>query len=410
MAVPKKADDEVRVAFVKKHFSMYYEKEGVQNVEKLENREFGVITERSGMWRHLGFKSQEELNQFMKKQVPLHAYRSSAYYQNPGARTMDEKDWLGADLIFDLDADHIKGGEKLKLEESLALVKKEFVKLVDSYLLGDFGFAEADVQIVFSGGRGYHAHVMDSRVRRLDSHQRREVVDYITGTGLDIDFVFPKNVYNIKRYKEHSSPEYQRRFRSIETGGWPKKIYDEIPLILREYEQLEKKCVIKEFMKLPEVGEVKANGLYADLFEGQTGKRGMDRMLNENNVDIFSSDNNLKAFMILVIERIKGKLEGETDEPVTSDVKRLIRLPGSLHGKTSLIARRLTRSELDTFDPLRDGFWQGLGDSPIKVMGIDDFGIRLKGNEFKVKKGKETEMPEFAALFFACHKKVGLGF
>ncbi|MCA1813180.1 MAG: hypothetical protein LC624_04420 [Halobacteriales archaeon] len=31
-----------------------------------------------------------------------------------------------------------------------------------------------------------------------------------------------------------------------------------------------------------------------------------------------------------------ASMTGETDEPVTSDVKRLIRLPGSVHGKTGL--------------------------------------------------------------------------
>jgi DNA primase small subunit len=404
MAKPKVAEDEVRTAFVRKHFSRYYEKEGVQNVEKLENREFGVITERSGMWRHLGFKSQADLKDFMKKQVPLHAYRSSAYYQNPGARTMDEKDWLGADLIFDLDADHIKGGEKLKLEESLALVKKEFIKLVDSYLLGDFGFAESDVQIVFSGGRGYHAHVMDPRMRRLDSHQRREIVDYITATGLEKNWLIQSEPFKASSFQGRvRKVDYIHRFPEPEKGGWRGKVGKNVYLLFDEFENTDKEEVVRRLSSHKGIGEKIAEEMWEDLFTGKEGELGIDKL--RRNRTGFRKEIYLTKFLDFVINESKVDIGGETDEPVTSDVKRLIRLPGSLHGKTSLIARRLTRSELDAFDPLRDGFWQGFGDSPVKVLGIDDFGIRLKGNDFKVKKGQETEMPEFAALFFACHKK-----
>src|SRR3989475_13236274 len=44
----------------------------------------------------------------------------------------------------------------------------------------------------------------------------------------------------------------------------------------------------------------------------------------------------------------------ETDEPVTSDIKRLIRLPHSLHCKTGLAVVPMTRAALDGFLPLRD--------------------------------------------------------
>ena len=36
----------------------------------------------------------------------------------------EEKEWLGAELIFDLDADHIEGADKMTYMEILAEVKK----------------------------------------------------------------------------------------------------------------------------------------------------------------------------------------------------------------------------------------------------------------------------------------------
>jgi DNA primase small subunit len=59
------------------------------------------------MVRHRGFKNAEDLNSFIRVTVPLHAYYSSAYYERP-EEEMDKKGWLGADLTFDIDADHIK--------------------------------------------------------------------------------------------------------------------------------------------------------------------------------------------------------------------------------------------------------------------------------------------------------------
>ena len=59
--------------------------------------------------------------------VPSHIYYSSAYYQTPGAPTMDTKKSTGADLIFDLDADHLVRGPYPVM---LSRVREETVKLL----------------------------------------------------------------------------------------------------------------------------------------------------------------------------------------------------------------------------------------------------------------------------------------
>ena len=41
--------------------------------------------------------------------------------------------------------------------------------------------------MAFSGGRGYHIHIFDPKVLTLESPERREIVDYITGLGIDFD-------------------------------------------------------------------------------------------------------------------------------------------------------------------------------------------------------------------------------
>src|SRR2546428_1360589 len=92
---------------------------------------------------------------------------------------MEEKGWLGADLVFDLDADHILRVKGMAYEVMLEEVKSEVAKIVDQYLLADFGFDDDAILITFSGGRGYHIHVRDPRAWELHSHERPEIADYI---------------------------------------------------------------------------------------------------------------------------------------------------------------------------------------------------------------------------------------
>ena len=80
----------------------------------LEQREWGFVLFNPGgaemrMRRHVGFSGKEELDQYIRNLVPQHTYYSTAYYEKPDAGTMAEKGWCGADLIFDLDADHSCG-------------------------------------------------------------------------------------------------------------------------------------------------------------------------------------------------------------------------------------------------------------------------------------------------------------
>ena len=53
------------------------------------------------MRRHVKFNSINEVSKYLQKNTPAHCYHSVAYYDDPGKMSMVEKDWKGADLIFD---------------------------------------------------------------------------------------------------------------------------------------------------------------------------------------------------------------------------------------------------------------------------------------------------------------------
>lgn len=377
------------------------------------------------MQRHLGFQSMDKLRQFLVQKVPAHVYHSSAYYEKPDAPTMSEKNWLGADLIFDLDADHIKGAERMRYEETLTKVKQEFKRLIDDFLLGDFGFEEEQLMIVFSGGRGYHIHIRDPRVISLSSHERREIVDYITGKEVDMKWVFPEKAYDKKTYGSHVTIKKIVKMPKENAGGWKKKMIEGMKKLTSELEKMGEKEAIRRLSLYKGTGETTAQGIYSDLFEGEKGRRGVDRMWDERNLEIFSKNPHRDAFLNIVkgevsikiegdeevefIETlsVKDKLEGETDEPVTSDIKRLIRLPSSLHGKTSLKVIPLSRDGLDDFEPLRDAVPKIFSDEPVKIEVKKPVSVRLKNETFDLKEG-EIEVPEYAAIFLICRRNAEL--
>ena len=93
--------------------------------------------------------------------------------------------------------------------------------------------------------------------------------------------------------------------------------------------------------------------------------------------------------------------------PVTADIKRLIRLPGSVHGKSGLRVTPITRQELTDFDPLQMAVPDVYTDDPVKITMKRDSELDMKG-EHIVLKG-ETEVPEFAAIFLVGRKMADVG-
>ena len=84
---------------------------------------------------------------------------------------------------------------------------------------------------------------------------------------------------------------------------------------------------------------------------------------------------------------------GKADEPVTTDIKRLIRLPGSIHGKTGFKVKKITVDELKDFEPLNDAVV--VGDDPVKIKIVKP--MKMKGERFNLPIG-DAEVPEYLAI------------
>jgi len=190
-------------------FKSYYEKAELELPDDMELREFAIQPFGKDTYvRHLSFSSPLELRNFIIENLPLHLFYSTAKYQIPSAKEMDEKGWMGADLQFDIDADELcevrkinfcpvcgseVDGEKCPKDnvETVEFVEitsdcinkaLENALIIKDILKEDFGL---NPELYFSGNRGFHVYVRCSGdCALLDSEDRKEIVDYIKGIGV----------------------------------------------------------------------------------------------------------------------------------------------------------------------------------------------------------------------------------
>jgi len=363
--------DQQTKIFLSRKFREYYASSKIEAPPEFERREWAFVPfevlPNFVMFRHISFESEEEFKAYILGNVPAHVYYSSAYYKSPSAEKMELKGWQGADLIFDIDADHLPVKTR-SMQTALKVAKKEIIRLAD-ILISDFGIRRKDMKIVFSGSRGYHLHVHDRKFRLLGSAERREIVDYL--------MLNDANLLNGVRMAETSQAERVA------------------------------KCMAAFF-----VNAIRKNNL-GDLIDkygikGKTADRVMSALSNRNNLKLMATSNlsflpkskKVRAMINNVLNICTSKVGVHIDAPVTADVKRLIRFPGSLHGKTGLRVTPIELSKIEEFDPFRDAI--AFGEEKVKVRAKGKIKENIGEEEIKLSAGEKALVPEYVAVYLLC--------
>ena len=400
--------DNLSLSFLRDKFANYYRSNRIDLPYRFGKREFAFMPFGAKlMRRHISFKRKDDFARFVSRTVPAHIYYSSAFYQHPDAPTMEEKGWMGAELIFDLDLDHLEKRRVSSYEEGLQIVKEEFKRLVEDFLIRDFGFNESNLKLYFSGGRGFHCHVVDSRVFQLDSSERREIVDYITGNDIEENIVFMEMGGDTLHIIEE---DLKRRgidkIKSVEGGVRSERTrvraYLKIP---KDTEPGWKGRIGKAIINIVQnISDDNFKRYLTDMGISEKDIKRLERELTPKRVKgiteygiIEQSRFIRKFFLDAATKRAAiSSMTGETDEPVTCDIKRLIRLPGSLHGKTGLKVCEIGLDSLDDFDPLYDAVV--FSDEKIGVDVLSPMRISMKGEVFDLTRGS-CKVPEYLAVF-----------
>jgi len=394
------------VQIIREKFAQFYKEKdfSVCFPTRLKRREFGFLLFRErAMLRHKKFEDVDRLVEFIGTLIPSHVYYSCAYFEAP-EQEMERKGWLGADLVFDIDSDHIpstcgkihdswlcrtcgfpgKGPSPAKCprcgetrfdsktwacEVCIESTKGEAIKLVNM-LLEDFGISRKSVKAYYSGHRGYHVHVEDGDVHELDSVSRKEIVDYIIGLGLKSElhrFIDNKKIYITS---------------TLEGGGWKKRI----------------PFGIHEFMMKSTSDEVDKLGLSKSVSDYLAESRETLQDLGKRGwINMKGNPKSWKKIINLVVSKQSSRI----DTVVTTDIHRLIRLNGSLHGKTAFMKTEVPLNGFDKFDPLKEAIAFKKGVIIVDIAEAPKFriGDKIYG---PYKNDLHVELPSAAALFLLC--------
>jgi DNA primase small subunit len=349
------------------------------------------------MRRHESFRSSDELQRFLQRDPPRHLYHSAAYYRAPDRPSMEAKEWLGADVIFDLDADHLRGAAGRTYEEQLVRVQEQLRRLLDDFVFGDFGVDPKDVQVVFSGGRGYHVHLRDERFRPLTSAERRELVEYVTGAGFDPGAGVGRVGRDRKTERGSSTAgddSAWRAFPPVQEPGWRGRRSRGLIELLGRWEREGKSVAEAELTSAGLTAGVAATFARSLLDRGRAEKL-----------------RSMQSFAVFKARPPEGVIEalwrcaaveaqGETDAPVTTDVHRLIRLPGSLHGGSGLRVMPVAPEELARFDPLRDAPPPlENGGTEVEVVLVESVDHKFGHGRLRGVAGERKSFPTAAAVF-----------
>ena len=350
--------NEKTIAFLRSAYREYYFRSAdrIEFPDQVESREFGYIPFGGGMVRHLSFKSKGEALAEILKQSPSSVYCSNARYESP-TRVIEEKGWLGAELIFDIDATDIptacKRGHDLwycekchasgKLPRPAKCTKcggpsvefhgtcegcldaaKDHAERVVGFLAEDFGVDRGAIRVYFSGNRGYHLHVFDKRFDPLDQQARGEIAEYMRGSSLPLS----QTIASTLRRRPPSGPQ---------GAGWTRRI------------------------------------------TGYVGERRQ------------SYGGTLQK---LVSEAISSQ-RAMVDSSVTTDIHRVFRLAGTLHGNTGMSKLRV--ESMAKFDPQEDPVV--LSSKPVNLKVEFHPRFRLKHRDFgPFNKPETVELPTYAAV------------
>lgn len=372
--------------------------------------EKGLLTNR---WsRHHGFRSRDMLIGELVRSVPHSVYHSAAFYKVPVARSMVEKGWEGAELVFDIDADHLDApcaekhdawqcsntecGEtgtgaapekcpeceensfrslKWICDECLEAAKENTMKLYDKFLVKHFGIDPERIQLNYSGHRGYHVRVRDPSVFNLDSNGRMEIAHYLTGMGLN------------------STIESKGRLRIRPTGelkNW------QLPAIARKIAD-----AMIEFIDNIDSYEGKDKWVKHIVAQKEAAIEGLGKdppMLSAKVMKVGPK------YWQEIANRAAAFYSVDIDQPVTTDIHRVIRLIGSLNGKTGFAVTEVTRDELTDFNPLSDSIVFDEGTLKISVpkrgIGVPEF--RVGDSTYGPFNGTVEELPKAVAVFILC--------
>lgn len=345
--------------------------------DHVSEREFGFRLFDGHVRRHLNFKNRRELIANIIKFSPSDVFCSSARYQFPSA-DMDQKGWIGSDLIFDIDGKDLhldcaqshnltsckncklieKGVHsnctscgsslvqiiELPCKNCIKNLKGEVNKL-NEVLCDDFGIEQNCINIFFSGNNGFHIHIMDDNFFKFTSIKRSSLTQYLLGRGYLIE--------NLGFRIDRTNNVTVLPNKILYNKGWRARLFNQLHLQLKNHR------IDDNFIR--KINHIK-----------EANKLEISNMIS----------NQIQSLSVKV------------DPNVTVDIHRIFRLAGTINSKSGLIKSRC--NDLNSFDPFRESCINE--DSPVQINAFVDTRTVLKDTSYKIKSGVNI-LPAYVAVY-----------
>ncbi|MHA2364441.1 MAG: DNA primase catalytic subunit PriS [Candidatus Hodarchaeales archaeon] len=299
-------------------------------------REFGFQVVRDDtvkFIRNISFKTPEAFLEYVLKEIPLAIYVGAIYSEGPDYRqqkSINQIQWVKRELIFDLDLTEYDSVRPCNCKGKIEICERcwELINVsmvwIHETLKEDFGVK--NIQWVFSGRRGVHAWVLDHDFSTLDSDQRAAIVEYLTFFKGDGD---------------------SAKFSPVAKNN---HIYlDRVGKLL--YETYFRDVTIDQLL---EIGFTSQRAIY---ILNQRDRLGIDRVFL--NKYIFTTEKISKLTPTQpskekILHNVLLKWSPRIDRAVTIDLRRILRLPGSIHGDVGRVVRLIDEEELEYFNPFSE--------------------------------------------------------
>lgn len=378
-------------------FGQYYQNASLWSPPRVKTREWMFIPFGGAPpLRHKSFSDVGQVKSFLSQRAMHSCFYSTAYWKRPYELKMSDKLWQGADLIFDLDGDHLPGVTDRDFPGMLEVIQDQAWALWNDFLEPEFGFSEDYLQVTFSGHRGFHLHYRDPRLFHLDSEARRELVSHIRGEGVDVQG-------GLARYHDRNAK------------GWTQRIRDGMDAMI---------AALRAINRGDEGSSRELRRLEAALQslqdrEGNTSQRSataikrlaelMDhdnrvRRLKEGKFELLGNYQSLFLNLLKADASVVLGSAGETDEVVTIDVRRQIRWPTSLHGKSGMRVTEFPLARLDpdssqSYNPLNEAFVLGMDEAHEVEWVVDDAVAQFGDRRLESTLGERFQIHESGATF-----------
>ncbi|DAC47920.1 MAG: hypothetical protein CMO41_00640 [Verrucomicrobiales bacterium] len=378
-------------------FGQYYQHASLWSPPRIKTREWMFIPFGGAPpLRHKSFSDVNQVQSFLSQRAMHSCFYSTAYWRRPYELKMADKLWQGADLIFDLDGDHLPGVTDRDFPGMLEVIQEQAWSLWNDFLEPEFGFSEEYLQVTFSGHRGFHLHYRDPRLFHLDSEARRELVSHIRGEGVDVQG-------GLARYHDHDAKGWTQRIR----GGMDSMI-DTLRAIHQgaEGSRSELRRLESALQSLQDrEGNTSQRSATAikRLAELMDHDKRVQR-LKEGKFELLGNYQSLFLNLLKADASVVLGSAGETDEVVTIDVRRQIRWPTSLHGKSGMRVTEFPLSRLDPdgsqpYNPLMEAFVLGMDEAHEVEWIVDDAVAQFGERRIESNIGERFRTHESGATF-----------